>query len=273
MARQRPIGVFDSGLGGLSVGHAIRELLPNEDLAYFADLKYSPYGPKSQEVIAARSRSVVDFLVDQGCKLIVVACNTATVNSIATLRSNCSIPLVGVEPGVKPAAIQSKRGVIGILATEQALKSHSYQQLKAIHSKEVRVEEKACPDFVSLVEELNHESEAATSTAERYILPMLAAGCDQIVLGCTHFSFLKPAITKVIDDKAELVDTAQAVAKEVRRRLSQLDMLNADGSEGAIKFWTNGDSASASKSIAKLWQQHVTVLQADAKCTQDTTVV
>ena len=262
MARQQPIGIFDSGLGGLSVGQAIRKLLPNEDLAYFADLKYSPYGPKSRQEITERSQYVVDFLTNQGCKLIVVACNTATVNTIATLRSKCPVPLVVVEPGVKPAASQSQRGVIGILATEQALKSDSYKQLKSNYSQEVRIEEKACPDFVALVEELNHEGEAAASTAERYIQPMLAVGCDQIVLGCTHFSFLKPAINKVIKDKAELVDTAEAVAKEVRRRLIKLDMLKDYGSDGAVRFWTNGDSKNASRSITKLWQRRVTVLQA-----------
>jgi len=262
MARQHPIGIFDSGLGGLSVGNAIRELLPKEDLVYFADQKYSPYGPKSKAVIEERSQYIVNFLIKKGCKLIVVACNTATVNSISQLRSSSSVPLVGVEPGVKPAAIHSKVGVIGILATAQALKSDSYRQLKADFSKEVRIEEKACPDFVALVEDLNHESEAAAAAAERYIQPMLSNGCDQIVLGCTHFAFLKPAISRVIKDKAELVDTAEAVAKEVQRRLIGLNMLNDSAMEGSASFWTNGNSESATRSIEKLWQRRVTVFQA-----------
>jgi len=260
---RNPIGIFDSGLGGLSVGHAVRKLLPNEDLVYFADLKYSPYGPKSKDVIEERSHSIVEFLTQQRCKLIVVACNTATVNAIATLRAVSTVPLVGVEPGVKPAAIQSQRGVIGILATEQALKSDSYRQLKSSYSNDVTIEEQACPEFVALVERLDHESEDAISAAQRYIHPMLAAGCDQIVLGCTHFSFLKPAISQVIAGRAELVDTAEAVSKEVRRRLSSLNMLNDGPAEGAIKFWTNGDSESATLSIGTLWQRQVAVFQAE----------
>jgi len=263
MEKHNPVGIFDSGLGGVSIGHAIKKLLPNENLVYFADQKYSPYGPKSKDEIAKRSRHIVDYLTSQSCKLIVVACNTATVNSIAELRSGCSIPLVGVEPGVKPAAIRSKNGVIGVLATEQSLKSDSYRQLKAIYSDDVRIEEKACPDFVALVEELQHEGEAAVMAAERYVRPLLAVGCDQIVLGCTHFSFLKSAINKVIGNEAEIIDTADPVAKEVRRRLEQLDLLNSDSSKGNIMCWTNGDSHSASRSIGRLWEQQVAVLDAE----------
>jgi len=128
--KQKPIGVFDSGVGGLSICHAIRQTLPEEDLVYFADLEYSPYGNKTKEVIQRRSEYIVEFLINRGCKAIVVACNTATVNSIGRLRSKYSIPIVGVEPGVKTAAAQSKTRVIGVLATEQTLESDSFKSLK-----------------------------------------------------------------------------------------------------------------------------------------------
>lgn len=263
MDKQKPIGIFDSGLGGLSIAHAVKSILPEEDVVYVADIEYSPYGCKSKQVIADRSERILKFLIEQGCKLIVVACNTATVNSIGLLRSQCSIPIVGVEPGVKPAAMQSETGVIGVLATEQTLKSDSFRQLKACYTSKVRIEERACPDFVSIVESLEHEEQAATVTAERYIRPLLDEGCDKIILGCTHFSFLKPAISKVVEDKADIIDTAEAVAKEVQRRLNHSNLRNENDTQGSIKFWTTGTSENTAVSVGKLWQKEVSVFQAN----------
>jgi len=260
--KRKPIGIFDSGLGGLSIAQAVRNILPNEDVVYLADIEYSPYGPKSKTTIAERSERILNFLIEQGCKLIVVACNTATVNSISQLRAACTIPIVGVEPGVKPAALHSESGVIGVLATEQTLKSDSFQRLKASYGNDVRIEERACPDFVTIVESLEHEEQTAAIAAEHYIRPLLDEGCDKIILGCTHFSFLTPAIKQVVEGKADVIDTADAVGKEVQRRLSYHELCSDNNTSGGTTFWTTGDITHTSKSISKLWRQEVSVFQA-----------
>lgn len=253
MDRKRPIGIFDSGVGGLSVGLAIRKLLPEENIVYFADLGFSPYGDKSQATLTARSGYICDFLAKQGCKAIVVACNTATVCTINNLRSMLSIPIVGVEPGIKPAVLQSKTGVIGVLATEQTLRSNSFQALKAKYSSRVSIETVACPKFVSLVENLNHETDQAEDVANHYLSPLLSSGCDQIVLGCTHFSFLRGALEKVITGKANLIDTAVPVAKQLRRRLYELDHQNKENEAPNTEFWTSGDPGKPRETMSNLW--------------------
>ncbi len=261
IGKQQPIGIFDSGIGGLSICHAVKDILPEEDVLYFADVEFSPYGTKSQEMIAQRSEYIVNHLVEQGCKLIVVACNTATVNSIALLRSKYSVPIVGVEPGVKPAALTSKKGVIGVLATEQTLRSESFQRLKSIYDSRVKIETKACPDFVSLVENLEHESESAVAIAEQYIRPLLQVGCDQLILGCTHFSFLMEAIEEVVQKEANIIDTAVPVVMEIKKQLLNRNINNALGLQGTTHFWTSGDSSKTARTISNLWGQEVQVLQ------------
>lgn len=262
MQRQQSIGIFDSGIGGLSIGQAIKRTLPAENLIYFADSDFSPYGIKSNKVIKERSEYIVDFLIKQGCKAIVVACNTATVNSVSDLRSKFSIPIIGVEPGIKPAALQSKTGVIGVLATEQTLNSDTFKGLKARYSKKVRIETKACTHFISLVEELNHNSEYAVEVAEQYILPLLSEGCDQIILGCTHFSFLRTTIDKVVQSKANIIDTAIPVAIELNRRLRQLNQQNSTNVTSKVEFWTSGDPVKMTRTMSMLWGHNINVLKA-----------
>ena len=201
-------------------------------------------------------------MINQHCKIVVVACNTATVNSINNLRSKVAIPIVGVEPAIKPAALQSKTGVIGVLATEQTLESESFQRLTSKYANKVSVETKACPQFVSLVESLHHNSEQAVEVAERYIRPLLAKGCDQIILGCTHFSFLRPAINSVVGSEANIIDTATPVALEVKRKLHSLNLAATANNNGAIELWTSGDSAQAITSVSELWQQDINVFKA-----------
>jgi glutamate racemase len=255
--RKKPIGIFDSGVGGLSVGLVIREILPEENIVYFADLGFSPYGDKPEATLNARSGYIGDFLANQGCKAIVVACNTATVCTINNLRSKLSIPVVGVEPGIKPAALQSKTGVIGVLATEQTLKSAAFRRLKEKYASMVSIETVACPEFVSLVEGLHHDTEQATDVAFDYILPLLSKGCDQIVLGCTHFSFLRGTLEKVIAGKANIIDTAVPVAKELRRRLCQLDYQNEGNEAPNTEFWTSGDPEKLRETMNNLWGRNV----------------
>ena len=259
MKKSKPIGVFDSGVGGLSVCHAIRRALPAEDLVYVADVEYSPYGNKSRKLLQERSNYIVNFLISQGCKAIVVACNTATVNSISGLRSKYSIPFIGVEPGIKPGVLLSKTGVIGVLATEQTLKSDSFKALKCRHSENVRIETAACPEFVSLVESLQHNTEEAFDVARQYIRPLLSEGCDQIVLGCTHFSFLRSTIDSVVDGNANIIDTATPVAGELSRRLQGFDSLNNPDNVGKTHFWTSGEPEEVMRAMSVLWGEEITV--------------
>jgi len=264
MERQQPIGLFDSGVGGLSIAHAIRQRYPEENIIYFADLKFSPYGVKSKNIINKRSDQIVDFLINEGCKAIVVACNTATVSSISRLRSKYSVPIVGVEPGIKPAALHSKTGRVGVLATERTLKSESFESLKLRCSTEATVISKACPDFIPLVEGLKHNTDQAFDVAQAYIRPLLLEGCDQIVLGCTHFSFLRSTIEKVVEGKATVIDTADSVALELGRRLGKADQLNSKGGRVKTQFWTSSDSETALKAISALWGDEVDLSEVGA---------
>lgn len=259
MEKKKPIGIFDSGVGGLSIARSIRRELPCEDLLYVADQGFYPYGSKPKQVIEQRSARVADFLSEQGCKAIVVACNTATVNAIESLRAKLKIPVVGVEPGIKPAALHSKTGVIGVLATEQTLKSRSFQSLKAKFSGQVEVEMQACPRLVELVEAVNLDSDETTEVVENYVRPLLSKGADHIVLGCTHFSFLSPVIERAFDGRATLIDTASPVAKELKRRLAQVDLLHSRAAGGDIKFWSSNASRQATESISRLWGASVSV--------------
>jgi len=263
MERQKPIGIFDSGVGGLSIARAIKRILPEEDLVYFADVGFSPYGNKSKKIIQQRSEDIANFLINKNCKMIVMACNTATVNSISDLRAKLAIPIVGVEPAIKPAALQSKTGVIGVLATQQTLESESFQLLKAKYSHKVNIVTKACPKFVSLVESLEHNYEQASEAAEQYIRPLLSQGCDQIVLGCTHFSFLSAVIKDVVGSEANIIDTAVPVAMELKRRLHSLNLNKTSSENGIVEFWTSGDLTKAIDSISELWQQDINVFEAN----------
>lgn len=265
MEKRKPIGIFDSGVGGLSICHAIKCTLPEEDLVYFADIAFSPYGNKSKNMVRERSDYIVNFLISRDCKAIVVACNTATTNSIHYLRSKFSIPIIGVEPAIKPAALESKKGVIGVLATEQTLESDSFKVLKSKYSKKVKIESMACPKFVSLVENLNHNSKEAFEVADQYVRPLLLNGSDKIILGCTHFSFLWSALSKAVGDEADLIDTASPVATQVKKRLHDLNLQNSRIGSGNAEFWTSGSSKEVIKPMSKLWGSCIDVYEVRAK--------
>ena len=256
-----PIGIFDSGLGGLSIARAIRQELPSENLIYVADQKFSPYGTKSKAQIEQRSERIVDFLCAQGCKAVVVACNTATVNSIDRLRAKFNIPIIGVEPGVKPAALKSQSGVVGILATERTLASNSFAALRRRFSKKAKIEVVACPALVELVEAVDLGSDRAVAAVEGYVQPLLTAGADHIVLGCTHYAFLTPVIEQVVGGQARVVDTATPVALELKRRLVTLELLQpqAPGSLGELRCLSTDTSGGVASNMSQLLGQSVDV--------------
>ena len=254
----KPIGIFDSGVGGLSIAKAIQQKLPSENLLYIADQKFSPYGEQLQPMIAERCNKIVNYLVKQDCKAVVVACNTATVNTIQQLRQHHSIPIIGVEPGIKPAAESSRSGTIGVLATRQTLASNSFQQLTKCFSEHVKIETQACPDFVELVENNDLNSPKAKATSRKYLEPLLERNADHIVLGCTHYSFLSETIEMVLPRRAVIIDTAVPVAAELERRLHDQAKLQTDTRRGSFRFWSSNLNEDTSHIISELMGYKIT---------------
>lgn len=212
------IGVFDSGLGGLSVLAAIARALPRADLVYLADTAHLPYGDKDDTYIRRRVLTIGKHLVDQGCGVIVVACNTATVAAVAAFREAFpNLPVVGVEPGVKPAAAMSRSRRIAVLATESTTRSERLADLIRQHAGNVEVTVEACPGWATRVETLCLDEPDFVEEARRHLAPLLAGGVDQIVLGCTHYSFLCPVLEPIVAKRATLVDVADAVARQCVR--------------------------------------------------------
>ncbi len=212
------IGVFDSGLGGLSVLAAIAHTLPRANLVYLADTAHVPWGEKPNGFITGRVLAIGEHLAAQGCTMIVVACNTATTTAIQSLRDHLhDIPIVGVEPGVKPAAHSSPSGRIAVLATEATAKSKRLAHLIEAHAAHARVEIVSCPGWATHVETLRPFTGEFRAEVSDKICPLLAAGVDRIVLGCTHYAFLKPIIQPLLEKHVELVEVAEAVARQVVR--------------------------------------------------------
>lgn len=261
MTDLRPIGVFDSGIGGLPIAQKIRELLPNEEIVYVADTAHAPYGEKSEDYILQRSIAVVEFLLSQNVKAICVACNTATMVSIQILRNRYAIPFIGVEPGVKPAAIHTKTGVVGVLATEKTLSSQAFNALAKRVAGHVEVAIQPSPKLVRLVENLQLQGDEVVQAVQEYVNPLLQQGADTIILGCTHFAHLAPVIQQVAGEGVQIMSTELAVAKEVQRRLQMEDLLESTPKNATTVFFSNGDFEVFSKQIGVFWGESQQVLR------------
>jgi len=248
-----PVGVFDSGIGGLSVLLDIRNALPCEDLLYVADSGNVPYGSKSPSFIRERSRLLTEFLLEKRAKAVVVACNTATAAAAGFLRSHYPTPIVAMEPAVKPAIAATRSGVIGVLATVGTLSSARFAALLERFGNGVQIIVQPCPGLVECVEAGDLDGNETRELVEKYTAPLHAAGADVIVLGCTHYSFLRPLIASVVGPQATLIDTGGAVAKQLRRVLEAEKLLNSKQSAGTERFWTTGDIDSGRRVIACLW--------------------
>ncbi|WP_123712074.1 glutamate racemase [Sinobacterium caligoides] len=256
-----PIGIFDSGIGGLSIAQQIRQALPHENLIYLADSAYAPYGDKPTGFIQQRSSKLAQFLLEQHkVKAIVVACNTATVSAIDDLRAQCSIPIIGVEPGIKPAATDSNSGIIGVIATTCTLNSTSFQRLSAQLSAKTTIATQPCPGLVEQVESLQLHNSNTEQLVRKYLSPLIAKGIDSIVLGCTHYAFLEPIIRRVAGPDVSIINTATAISKEVGRRLEALQLLNHSKQLGRDVFWSSSDTNFAYKQFSQLWGHNVDVL-------------
>jgi len=248
-----PIGVFDSGVGGISVLQHIHALLPHEQLLYVADSRYAPYGSKTPEEIQSRCFEIADFLIAQGVKAIVVACNTATAAAIDAMRAKYSLPVFGMEPAVKPAAEASKNGIIGVLATVGTLKSAQFAGLLESYGRNVKVVTQGCVGLVECIERGELNGENTFDLLKQYCQPLLDEGADTIVLGCTHYPFVKPLIRQIVGENVTLVDTGAAVARHLQKRLAALDLLAVHNQAGTVKFWTNNQAADAKLVIEALW--------------------
>ena len=255
----RPIGVMDSGVGGISVLKHVHALLPYEDLIYFADSKYAPYGNKTPAQITARCFEMADFLIAKDAKALVVACNTATAAAIDAMREKYNLPIIGMEPAVKPAAEASKNGVIGVLATVGTLKSAQFAALLESYGRNVKVVTQACVGLVECIERGELDTTETKALIRQYTMPLLAEGADTIVLGCTHYPFVKDVIREIVGAEISLIDTGAAVAKQLKRQLKEKGLLSTSQEKVAshqkpkVDFWTNSEAENAQQVIESLW--------------------
>ena len=223
------IGIFDSGVGGLSVFREIVRILPEEKYIYWSDNAHCPYGEKSRDYIIDRARAVTSFLIEQGADIIVVACNTATAAAISTLREEFPVPFIGMEPAVKPAAQATRSGVVGVLATAGTLRAEKYIDTRAKWARDVKIVEHIGQGFVELVEKGNVSGPEAESIVEKSVRPLIEAGADTIVLGCTHYPFLAETIMKAAGTPVTLIDPAPAVAKHLMEVMQENGLIRKDG--------------------------------------------
>jgi glutamate racemase len=248
----RPVGVFDSGVGGLSVLGAIRSELPAEDLVYVADSGHAPYGDKTRAFIEERSIAIVEFLRKQDVKAMVVACNTATGAAVDSLRSRYTMPIVAMEPPLKPAVTTTKSGVVGVLATTSTLSSAKFLKLVHTHGAGVQIVIQPCPGLVERVEQSDLSGPETRALVERFVRPLREKGADTVVLGCTHYPFVRPIIEELMGPDVQVFDPASAVARELRRRLTSRELLADVLRTGRTSFWTSGRTDEAERVMSQL---------------------
>lgn len=252
---RKPIGVMDSGVGGLSVLHHINSLLAHESLIYVADSQYAPYGSLSSEEITKRCFTIADFLIAQDVKALVVACNTATAASIKLMRAKYTLPIIGMEPAVKPAALASKNGVIGVLATVGTLKSAQFAALLATYGRDIQVHTQGCAGLVECIERGEINTASTKKLLSQYCTSLLNAGVDTIVLGCTHYPFVRKLIQEIVGEHVTIIDTGAAVAKHLQATLKTQTLIMTSEVEPNITIWTNNVAANTEAVIKQLWSK------------------
>lgn len=257
MENNKPIGIFDSGIGGTSIWAAIHQLLPNEKTIYLADSKNAPYGQKSKAEIVALSKKNTEFLLEMNCKLIVVACNTATTNAIQELRAKYNIPFIGIEPAIKPAATNSKTQTIGILATQGTLNSELFNKTteKFQHTKII---EQVGHGLVQLIESGNIDSPQMMQLLHSYLDPMIEANIDYLVLGCSHYPYLIPQIKKILPADIQIIDSGEAVAKQTQNVLKEKVGFSSNEKSKPV-FYTNSNP----KVLSEILENKYEVIEKD----------
>lgn len=243
------IGIFDSGSGGLSVLREILKVLPREKYLFFADNAFCPYGEKTPQFIQDRGRAITDYLLSEGADIIVVACNTATAAAIATLRNEYTVKFIGMEPAVKPAALSSETGVIGVLATAGTLKASKYLKTRGLYEDDVKISERVGKGFVELVERGILDGPEAEETVRRSLQPLLDDGADRIVLGCTHYPFLRDVIQRIAGPDVQVIDPAPAVARHLVHVMTEDGLIREDGGPSFpdVRIVASGDDTIAKK--------------------------
>lgn len=252
-----PIAVFDSGLGGLTVLRALRERLPREDYLYFADTRLLPYGDKPEAFLRERGVLIAQALIAEGAKALVVACNTATAAAADAIRAALSVPVVALEPGVKPAAGMSRSGVVGVLATTRTLQSDRFKRLVGNHAQHVRVVAQACPGLAEAIEVDGPESTAVERLLDDYVATLRTAGADVVVLGCTHYPWVAEGIARRMPPETQLLDTGEAVSRQLERLLAAEGLLG-HGS-GQLRVATSGAPQQVAATVERLLGQKMRV--------------
>jgi glutamate racemase len=255
-----PIGVFDSGVGGLTVLAEIRRALPAEHLSYVADSGHAPYGERPERLVRERAEAITDFLIEQQAKAIVIACNTATGVAAAHLRSRHRLPIIAMEPAVKPAAACTKTGVIGVLATSGTLKSEKFEALRGRFHGAVQVLTQPCPGLVELIEAGDFQADALRALLADLVLPLIERGADTLVLGCTHYPLVRGLIADIAGPGVAVTDAGSAVARHLRSRLADANLLRTGKDRSEARFWTSADPpGAASALIERIWGEAASV--------------
>ncbi|MFK2819403.1 glutamate racemase [Flavobacteriaceae sp. LMIT009] len=236
---RKPIGIFDSGVGGTSIWKEIHNLLPNEFTIYLADSKNAPYGPKGKERIIKLCIKNTEFLLEKGCKLIVVACNTATTNAIDYLRANHNVPFIGIEPAIKPAALQTKTNAVGILATKGTLSSSLFSKTSNAFASNIKVVEQEGNGIVELIESGKLHSNEMKTLLASYLEPMIEANIDHLVLGCTHYPYLTSLLLEMLPKGVKIIDSGEAVARQTEVVLKQNGLINTQINSSTNQFFSN----------------------------------
>lgn len=236
-----PIGIFDSGIGGTSIWREINKLLPNESTIYLADSKNAPYGERPPKQILELSIKNIELLIKQRSKLIVVACNTATTNAIKELREIYDISIIGIEPAIKPAALNSRTKKVGVLATKGTLASSLFHSTSDNHANGIQILEQEGTGLVELIEKGELDSPTTKVLLERYLGPMLKAGIDQLVLGCTHYPYLTPLLKDILPPEVKILDSGEGVARQTKNVLERHHLLDQEDKIAEHLFLTNGD--------------------------------
>lgn len=239
MNNTNPIGFFDSGVGGSSIWQEVLQLLPNENSIYLADSKNAPYGEKPVNEIIALSKKNTELLVKLNCKLIVVACNTATTNAIDFLRATYKIPFIGIEPAIKPAALNSQTRFIGILATKGTLSSGLFSKTSELYSSNIKIVEVVGAGLVELIEEGKQDSAEIEVLLRELLKPFLMAKIDYLVLGCSHYPYLIPKLKEMLPESVKIIDSGEAVARQTKRILEKFHLFNNSAEPGNHKLFSN----------------------------------
>jgi glutamate racemase len=248
-----PIGVFDSGIGGLTVLKELAEKLPYEDFIYYADSANAPYGPKSANEIISLSESIVEFLISQQCKLVVIACNTATAAAVYKLRSKFEIPIIGLEPAVKPACLNTKTGNVGVLATEGTFRGNHFKTTSDNYKDYVTIHLQVAKGLVELAEEGVFDGEEVNKLVNQYVKPFLAESIDQLVLGCTHYPYFYKHIKAAAGDNVEVIDSAGAVARRTKDVLMTNKIFRTENNTRKITVFSTGQQKVISKVVSQLF--------------------